>query len=132
MSHAQQRVLDAYFDALNGERYDAVAALFAHDGVLVAPGLPPRRGRDEIATYFARALRPYPKHVDDPTRVIHAERVATVEITFTGAMADGTQITFDAVDVFDFDAGYRVSRLSSWYDSYLVRQRLATARRADA
>ena len=123
-----QRVLDAYFDGINGERYGEVGALFAPAGELVAPGTEPRRGPQSIAAYFAAALAPYPVHHDEPTRVILAERTATVEITFTGRLADGTPLGFEAVDVFDFDADARILRLTSWYDSHAVRARLAEAR----
>jgi ketosteroid isomerase-like protein len=120
-------VLQAYFDGINEERYADVGALFAPDGVLLAPGLPPRRGREEIAGYFAAALAPYPVHRDEPTRTVLADRTATVEITFTGALASGAPMTFDAVDVFDFDGEGRIARLTTWYDSHLVRGRLAAA-----
>ena len=55
--HAQ--ALGAYFDGINGEDYESVAALFAIDGELIAPGTEPRRGREAIAAYFATALAPY-------------------------------------------------------------------------
>jgi hypothetical protein len=53
---------------------------------------------------------------------------AMVEITFTGALASGAPLTFEACDVFDFDGDGRIARLVTWYDSHLVRSRLATAR----
>jgi ketosteroid isomerase-like protein len=124
--HAQ--ALNAYFDGINGEDYASVAALFAPAGELVAPGTEVRRGRDAIAAYFAAALRPYPEHLDAPTRFIHAGDTVTVEIHFTGRMASGVPLEFDAVDVFDFDGDGLVGRLSSWYDSYGVRSQLRRAR----
>jgi len=124
-------VLRAYFDGINDERYGDVAALFEPGGVLVAPGVPTRRGPAEIAAYFAAALKPYPVHRDDPTRLVMADGTATVEITFTGALASGAPMTFDAVDVFDFGADGRITRLVTWYDSHLVRGRLAAAQALD-
>ncbi len=121
-------VLRAYFDGINGEDYAAVAALFAPGGTLIAPGTEPRTGADAIAAYFAAALAPYPEHYDDPTRIIHAATTATVEIHFTGRLASGAPLEFDAVDVFDFDADGRIERLSSWYDSHAVRMQLRRAR----
>ena len=100
---AMQATLDAYFDRLNEERYDEVAALFADHAELIAPGTAPRRGED-LEAYFRAALRPYPEHRDQPTRVILADSTATVEITFTGALESGEPMEFDAIDVFDFDA----------------------------
>jgi ketosteroid isomerase-like protein len=115
--------IDAYFAGVNEERYDDVAALFAPTGVLMAPGTRPRTG-DEIAPYFAAALAPYPEHFDDPRRVVLAGDTATVEIHFSGRHAGGGTMEFDAVDVFDFDQEGRIVKLTSWYDSHLVRRRL--------
>ena len=117
----------AYFAAVNEERYEDVAALFVPGGVLIAPGagtlLPP-----DIPAYLAAALKPYPEHLDTPTRVIRADRTITVEITFTGKLANGAPLTFDALDVFDLDEHDRIVKLTTWYDSHLVRKRLAAAR----
>lgn len=120
--------LNAYFRGINSEHYGDVGALFAPDGDLKAPGCPLLRGPDEVATYFTAALRPYPEHLDEPTRILISGSTATVEIHFEGALADGTKIAFDAVDVFDFDDAGLVTSLTSWYDSHDVRRMLREAR----
>ena len=125
---AMHATLDAYFEGLNTERYDDVVALFAGGAELIAPGVSLRSGHEALAEYFRAALRPYPEHRDQPTRVILAESTATVEITFTGALASGERMEFDAVDVFDFDESGKIARLSSWYDSHAVRKRLREIR----
>ena len=124
--------LDAYFDGINEERYDDVAALFAAGGELRAPGIDPQSGAEAIAAYFRAALGPYPRHRDEPTRTILAAdgRVATVEISFSGTTAEGDELRFEAVDVFDFDADGRIVLLTSWYDSHTVRAWLRAARAA--
>ena len=118
-----RRTLDAYFSGVNEDRFDDVAALFAPDATLTAPGVGPLT-TDEIAGYLAKALSGYPKHHDEPTRTLLAGHVATVEITFTGELADGTPITFDALDVFDFDAQGQITRLRTWFDSHELRKQL--------
>jgi uncharacterized protein (TIGR02246 family) len=120
-------VLDAYFDGINGERYEDVAALFATDGELVAPGVRPRIGRESIAAYFTLVLSRYPVHHDQPVRTFVDGSTATVEIAFTGQLASGAAMTFEAVDIFDLDAGGRIAKLVTWYDSHLVRTRLTDA-----
>jgi ketosteroid isomerase-like protein len=122
------RSVQAYFDGINSEHYEEVAALFAPDGELIAPGTDARRGREAIAAYFAAALRPYLEHLDDPTRTIFAGDTVTVEIHYTGRLASGFPLEFDAVDVIDFDADGLIRRLSSWYDSHAVRTALRVAR----
>lgn len=119
--------ITAYFEAINGERYDRAAALFAPGAELVAPGIEPLSEPAAIEGYFAAALRPYPEHRDEVTRTILAGRTATVEIHFRGALASGQTLEFDAVDVFDCDEEGRIVRLSTWYDSHAVRARLRRA-----
>jgi ketosteroid isomerase-like protein len=116
-----------YFEGINAERYDDVGALFGSDGVLMAPGTAPRRGAAEIADYFRAALKPYPKHYDDPTRIIDAGSTVTVEIHFTGELANGAPMEFDAVDVFDLDDQGQIVKMTSWYDSHAVRKTLRAA-----
>jgi uncharacterized protein (TIGR02246 family) len=119
-------VLAAYFDGINSERYEDVAALFAEDGVLSAPGMRPRRGREEIAAYFPKVLARYPEHFDDATRILVDGRAAAVEIDFTGKLDTGEPIRFQAIDIFDLDAQGRIARLSTWYDSHSLRRQLGS------
>jgi hypothetical protein len=56
-----------------------------------------------------------------------SEKAATVEIHFSGALASGIPLEFDAVDVFDFDDDGLIVRLTSWYDSHAVRSSLKRA-----
>jgi len=115
-------ILGAYFGGLDGEDWPALEALFSDDAELLAPGAH-RRGAAAVAQYFRDALAPYPDHHDQPGRRLIAGASATVEIHFSGRMANGAPIEFDAVDVFDF-AGGRITRLTSWYDSHEVRRAL--------
>ncbi len=127
-----ESTLNAYFDGINSERYGDVAALFAEETELRAPGTPALRARAEVESYYRAALGPYPQHRDEPTRTLIAGRAATVEIRFTGALASGTPIEFEAVDVFDFDDAGQIIRLTSWYDSHDVRSKLRDARAAQS
>ena len=125
---AIQRTLDAYFDGMNSERYEAVAALFTEDAELKAAGTEWVSGRAAVEGYYRAALGPYPIHRDEPTRIVIADSTATVEIHFSGKLASGIPLEFDAVDVFDFDEAGFVTRMTSWYDSYAVRAELRRAR----
>ena len=119
--------IQAYFEGINDEHYDDVGALFAADGVLIAPGVSPRVGPVSGLVLPVKALARYPKHYDDPTRVIDAGSTVTVEIHFTGELDNGAPMEFDAVDVFDLNADGKIVKLSSWYDSHAVRKTLRTA-----
>jgi ketosteroid isomerase-like protein len=123
-------VLEAYFDRLNQEDYQGVGDLFAPNGELSAPGAGTLHGGSAVAAYLVAALRPYPEHLDQPTRFVYAGATVTVEIRFIGRTADGDPVEFDAVDIFDFDEHGAIARLTSWYDSHAVRQRLREIRGA--
>jgi ketosteroid isomerase-like protein len=121
-----REVAAAYFERLNAERWAELLDLFHEDAELVAPGASPRRGRGEIASYLRAALDPYPEHRDAPGRMLVDGEAAAIEIRFTGRLANGAEVAFDAVDVMDVRDG-RIARLTSWYDSHAVRRMLAEA-----
>jgi ketosteroid isomerase-like protein len=123
----RQAALDGYFDGINEERFEDVAALFTPDAELRAPGFPVRRGREEIAAYLAGVLATYPVHRDQPTRTLIAGDTATVEIHYTGELADGTPLEFEAVDIFDFAPDGQIASLRTWYDSAAVLADLTKA-----
>lgn len=113
----------AFFAALNAEDWTRMASLWAPDAELRAVGARPRRGRDDILTYYDGLFGPWPQHEDQPTRVIAASDTIVVEVRFTGTTAGGKSIAFDAVDVFDLVDG-EIARMSSWYDLAWVRGQL--------
>jgi ketosteroid isomerase-like protein len=119
-------VVSAYFAAINAEDWDALGALWEPGAELVATGARPRRGVQEVVAYFPRVLAAYPVHVDTPGRRIAEGSAVVVEVAFTGRMADGREIAFDAVDVFDLSPdGARIRRLSTWYDTAAVRRQMS-------
>lgn len=125
---AVHAVLDAYFAGLDGEDWAGLEALFADDASLVAPGAS-RCGAEAVVRYFRDALAPYPDHHDRPGRRLIAASSATVEIRFSGRMATGAAVEFDAIDVFDLrEHDGRIARLTSWYDSHEVRRSLLAGR----
>lgn len=115
-----QAILD-YFDSINAEDFDKLATLWVEDAELNVVAARPRRGRDDVLTYYPRALGLFPKHYDDPVRISVAGDVVTVEIKFTGEMADGRPVEFDAVDVFDMRDG-KLWKMSSWFDIEHIRR----------
>lgn len=119
-SNPPQAILD-YFDAINTEDWDKLASLWTEDAELNVVAARPRRGREDVLTYYPRALAPFPQHYDDPVRISVAGDVVTVEIKFTGELADGRPVEFDAVDVFDMRDG-KLWKMSSWFDIEHIRR----------
>ena len=122
-------LIAAYFDAINAEDYDAVAALFAPDAVVLPAGGRLRRGREEIARYYAEILAPFAQHHDEPVRVVVAGADVTVHIAYEGRLANGRSLAFDALNVYEL-AGGLIARLTQWYDTHRVRRLLLEAQAA--
>ena len=106
----------SYFTALNTEDWELMASVLDPEVYLVPSGSRPRTGSDKAIAMFQKIFGRFPVHNDDPTRFICDGNTVVVEITFTGATADGLELTFDAVDIFDVDNG-RIRRLSQWFDT---------------
>jgi ketosteroid isomerase-like protein len=122
---AMQAVVMRYFACLNTEDWDGMRELWCEDGELRAVGARPRSGREDVVGYFSKLFKPWPRHDDQPTRVLAFEPAPAVlaEVRFTGLTADHREVRFDAVDVFDFRQG-RIRALSNWYDIDYVRREL--------
>lgn len=116
-------VITTYFSSINSEDWDRLATVWRDDAELIAVGARPRRGKDAILQYYPKTLAPWKHHLDDPTRFIVAGDTVTVEIHFTGKSADGIEVEFDAVDVFDLVDGC-IQRVTNWYDVAAVRSLL--------
>jgi ketosteroid isomerase-like protein len=112
--------VSTYFSAINAEDWDRLATVWQDDAELIAVGARPRKGKDAIVKYYPKTLAPWKEHFDDPTRFIVAGDTVTVEIHFSGRSADGIEVEFDAVDVFDLVDG-RIQRVTNWYDVAAVR-----------
>lgn len=120
MTDAVPEAITTYFDAINNEDWDRLATVWRDDAELLAVGARPRRGVAEIVKYYPKTLAPWQQHLDDPTRFIVAGDTVTVEIHFSGKSADGIEVEFDAVDVFDLVDG-KIQRVTNWYDTSKVR-----------
>lgn len=125
-----RELVQAYFDRMNSEDWEGLGELFHQEAELEAPGFPRQRGRDTVRGYFQSALGIYPEHYDDPVRIVVAGDTATVNIHYEGKLANGHQLSFDAVDVFEMRDG-KIGELTSWYDSHEVRRALLRGRARD-
>lgn len=108
-----------YFEFINADRFEQLREIF-HDDIEISMGAAStRRGVDAAVAYYPLALAPLPHHLDDPVHVITSDdgRRCSVEIAFTGDTADGVNVQFTAVDLFDIDDSGRIVRLRSFYDT---------------
>ncbi len=119
-------IIDRYFESVNAEDWDALKNLWAEDAELRAVGIGPRKGRDAIMEFYRGLFAQWPIHHDAPGRRIHSDAAASIEVVFQGTTRSGTELSFDAVDIFDLEDG-QISRLQTWYDLAYVRSKLEEA-----
>jgi ketosteroid isomerase-like protein len=118
-----RKLVEGYFDAVNAEDFDGLAAVFHPDVRIHTTGTPPVVGRDAALEHFRNVLFPFAEHTDRVTRWIEAPDAVVCEIAFTGRTEDGREIRFDALDVFD--AGdHGITRVSTWYDTRSVARQI--------
>jgi ketosteroid isomerase-like protein len=117
-------VVRHYFVCLDTEDWKTMRTLWHRDAELRAVGARPRYGLDEVIGYFSKLFTPWQRHSDAPTRLILSGDTVVAEVTFRGTTAGGREVSFDAVDIFDFDGGL-IRRLTNWYDIAYAREALA-------
>lgn len=116
MATADQMVaaVQAYIDSYNAGDLDGIVNVFAADATVEDPvGTPVKRGHDELRAFFSVGVEAGARLIlDGPVRC--ADRFAAfpfhVELTWDGAV---TRI--DVIDVFEFDAGGKVTAMKAYF-----------------
>lgn len=98
----RDRLVDAYFQALDDEEYSQLDSAFTED---VTYQLPDEtiNGRDELMAYFRERREPT-NTTHEVTRRIHDDGGSAVEGYVTGEMPDGSAFEGRFADVFAFDS----------------------------
>ncbi|MBW0105037.1 nuclear transport factor 2 family protein [Pseudonocardia sp. KRD291] len=120
--------VEGYFAAVNSDSFDDLAAVFAADVEIHTVGAEPVVGRDAALAHFPKVLSAYATHDDRVTRWVSGVDDAggdaiVCDIAFTGTLADGRPVRFDALDVFDVRDGL-IARVTTWYDTRLVARQV--------
>jgi uncharacterized protein (TIGR02246 family) len=101
---------------------DAFLRLFAPDGQVIFPGVPPLSGPEQIRPFLQAQLKAFPNGRHTVRRMIEQGSIVAAELTFTGEHTGpydtpagsiaptGRQVTFDSVDIVQVEAG----RITSW------------------
>lgn len=121
---AIRSVITQLFDEPNAERYDAVTARFGETATLRAPRQVQVTGRPAILDFFRASFAPFATHIEQPSRILVSGATATVELRFAGTVPSGRPLTFNGVDIFDFDSTNRISAVSVWHDSFTLNRQL--------
>jgi ketosteroid isomerase-like protein len=129
-----QSVVLRYFECLNADDHDGMRKIWTEDAELRAVGARPRSGREDVIGYFAKVFGPWPEHDDTPVRLVvsEADRTVLAEVVFTGTTADGREVEFDAIDVFDLTEDGLIRKMTNWYDIDYARRVISPPAEASA
>jgi ketosteroid isomerase-like protein len=116
-------MVEAYFAAINGDRFADLAAVLAPSVEIHTVGAAPVVGQEAALAHFPALLAGYAEHRDEVTRWIVAPDAVVCGIAFTGRLRDGRPVAFDAVDVFDGSAD-GITRIGTWFDTRAVARQV--------
>jgi len=114
-------VMQRYLQALGDEDYAAIVALFTSTGRVLSPFL----GDMAVRPFFERLGGASRRNVITPIDLFVSAgetNRATAFFRYDWTVQDGTLISFEVMDLFEFAPGSdRVQRLSLIYDTHPIR-----------
>ena len=120
-SHPFTRVVEAYLDALDRSSLEDILALFTSQATVESPFL----GCMPAAEFFPKVLASSQQSditTHDILTSTHGHRRAVGYFRYDWTLLDGTQVTFECADVFDFaSAKDKIERMVILYDTYPIR-----------
>ena len=112
-----QTALDTFFAALKALDPDAFAACFAADAVQEDPvGAPPNQGHDAIRRFVNRIRAGFDQMELTPDSTFISGASAAVKWTGHGVAKNGRAVTYEGIDVVDFDDAGKITRLRAFWD----------------
>ena len=120
-----RRAVRDYLAALEASDLEALAALFTPDGTVHSPLLGPVPARAFFAK-VAAASSDARLEIHDVLASTEGNPRAAAYFRYDWRLKDGTEVSFECADVFEFDvASGRVRTLTILYDTHPLRDRVA-------
>jgi steroid delta-isomerase len=116
-----EETIRAYAEAWRARDRRAWLATFAPDATQEDPiGSGVRRGQEQIGAFWDDAMASY-EWIEIVPREIHIVRSEGVMVwTINGERTDG-KVSFDGVDVFEFDDSGRIASVRAYWDRSAMR-----------
>ncbi|HVE53138.1 MAG TPA: nuclear transport factor 2 family protein [Ramlibacter sp.] len=113
-------VVDRYLALLAAGDTHGIVSLFSPQGTVHSPFLG-ERPAGEFFEVLQRATRR--SVIESPEVFVSGtgSRRASTAFTYRWELADGAQVSFDCVDLFDFDAQGRIETMTIVYDTAPIR-----------
>ncbi len=116
-----EQTLEKYFVALDSGNLQGILNVFADDARVHSPFLGEMSAEEFFPKVFA-ASSASDITVFDVLASVRGELRAIGYFRYDWTLADGTKVHFDAADVFDFNAGGEIVRMTILYDTHPLRE----------
>ena len=111
------RAVRAYFLAIRSMDADAVASTFAEDGTTYDPvGSEGVTGREAIREFFSSIYKNFKSVALNEDSIFVAGNGAAVKWTGKGTSANGTNVNFEGIDVFEVDADGKIRTVRAYWN----------------
>jgi steroid delta-isomerase len=119
--------VERYYATVSAGAVDAIAALFAPDGVMRDPvGTPPRTTDAERRQPYAAIGAMFDSFTITPERIIAAEDEAGVTWTARGQTRAGRPVEFEGISKFTFDGDGRITAMDVFWDREALARALSS------
>jgi hypothetical protein len=117
-------IVEAYLQALERSSLEDILALFTADALVESPFL----GRLPAAEFFPKVLASSQQSditIHDILTSARGQRRAVGYFRYDWTLLDGSQVTFECADVFDFAAQEdKIERMVILYDTFPIRSQV--------
>ncbi len=112
-----EQTLDVFWTAVSQGDIDSMVSVFAEDAVSQEPyGTPPLEGPAAIRQFFEGMSGAFQSISFTRDRTHVAGNRAAVAWSADATMADGTAVSFDGVDVVEFNGDGKIQRLWGYFE----------------
>lgn len=121
-----EAIMQAYLKALESADLTAILSLFSKDAKVHSP----LYGERPAKAFFPELLQDSRTSRIEPLAFFGSSQAnrGAVNFHYHWTLADGQAVTFDCVDLFDFDQRGKIKRLRIIYDTAQTRPALAQLR----
>ena len=111
------RAVRAYFLAIRAMDPEAIASTFAEDATTYDPvGSPGITGRDAIRGFFESIYKNFKSVALTEDSIFVAGDGAAVKWTGKGTSANGRNVNFEGIDVFEIDADGKIRTIRAYWN----------------
>lgn len=119
MTDVREKTIRKYFERMTAGDIEGIIEMFSPDGVVVSPFL----GEMPARAFFEKLRNASSKS----TLTVHDVLVSEAKNSGAGhfrydwELADGSELTFEGVDVFSFDSEQKFQSMQIFYDTHPLR-----------